>query len=64
MERVKLFKGVSNEVHELEREINAWLEESKARIISVTGNIAPQGDGGSSFATSDIFVMITYEAAS
>ncbi len=63
MERVKLFKGVSIEIRALEDEINEWLAESKARIISVTGNIAPQSGGGGTFQSSDILVIVTYEPA-
>ncbi len=61
MEQVKLFKGVEMELRALEDEINTWLKESGARVISVTGNIAPQSSTGGSFTTSDILVIITYE---
>ena len=64
MEQVKLFKGVEMEIRALEDEINEWLKESSARVISVTGNIAPQSGGGGSFHTSDILVVITYELPS
>lgn len=69
MQQVKLFKGVENEVDSLEKEINDWLSRSGAKVISVTGNIAPQsakrdsagGLGKSSFAPSDLFVIVLYE---
>ena len=62
MQRVRLFKGVEMEMLELEQSINQWLEESKARIISVAGNIAPHASGSSGFGSSDILVIVTYEA--
>lgn len=69
MQQVKLFKGVENEIGPLEKEINDWLSRSGARVISLTGNIAPQsmkseGGGGlgkSSFAPSDVLVIMLYE---
>jgi hypothetical protein len=41
-QQVKLFKGIESEVQPLENEINAWIRKSRARVISITGNIAPQ----------------------
>ncbi len=61
MEKIKLFKGVEIELQALEDQINEWLQESGARVISVTGNIAPQSSTGGSFTTSDILVIVTYE---
>ncbi len=61
MEQIRLFKGVEMELRALEDEINEWLRESGARVISVTGNIAPQASTGGSFTTSDILVIVTYE---
>ena len=71
MQQVKLFKSVENEVETLEKEINEWLSRSGARVVSLTGNIAPQSmkpDGGgglgkSSFAPSDVLVVVLYETA-
>ena len=50
----------------LEEEINEWLAESGAKVVQMTGNIAPQtpsntGMGGSSFSSSDVLVLIVYE---
>ena len=64
MEQVKLFKGVEIELQALEDEINVWIKESGARVISLSGNIAPQSEGGGTFQTSDILVIITYEIKS
>lgn len=70
MKKVKFFKGIENELNALENEITEWLIESGADILSVTGNIAPQsGEGGgggglmgqTSFASSDVLVVILYE---
>ncbi len=69
MHQIKMFKGLENEVAEMERKINDWLRESGARVLSVTGNIASQslkaetaaslGQGG--FPPSDVLVILTYE---
>ena len=73
MQQVKLFKGVENEVAALEKEVNHWIRQSGARIVSITGNIAPQSEsggttsgslGGSQFASSDVLLIILYESAS
>ncbi|MCX7428187.1 MAG: hypothetical protein NTW96_21480 [Planctomycetia bacterium] len=73
MQQVKLFKGVENDVSGLEKEVNNWIRQSGARIVSVTGNIAPQSGsagsvsgslGGSQFAASDVLLIILYDAAS
>lgn len=69
MQQVKLFKGVENEVGALEREINDWLSRSAVKVVSLTGNIAPQSvkpDGGGglgkgSFSPSDVLVIVLYE---
>ena len=66
MQKVKLFKTIESELLNLEKEINDWIKDSGARIISVTGNIAPQTGGSSStpmgsFSASDVLVVIMYE---
>ena len=67
MQKVKLFKSIESELPALQKEINAWIKASGARIISISGNIAPQtsataSHGGlSSFSASDILVIVLYE---
>lgn len=64
MQRVKIFKSVEVELGVLEAEMNAWIESSGARIISITGNIAPQSLGAAeakSFDASDVLVIVLYE---
>ena len=70
VQQVKLFKGIESEVSALEAEVNAWIRESGAKIISVTGNVAPQsnlpdGKGGtmgrSLYPPSDILLVVLYE---
>ena len=68
MQLVKLFKGVETEARKLEQEINDWIESSGARVIQVSGNIAPQtigagksGSGTRVFDASDLFVVVLYE---
>lgn len=66
MQQVKIFKVLETEVDSLERDINKWLAESDARIVNITGNLAPQtprSHPNSRETPSDVFVMITYEVA-
>lgn len=66
MQRVKLFKGVVNELEQLEHDINHWLATQKVKLVSMTGNIAPQTPtheiGLETFPSSDILVIVLYEA--
>ena len=72
MQRVKLFTGLENDVQAVEDEINAWLEKTGAKVLTISGNIAPQSQVTSkspglavervAFAPSDVFVMVLYEA--
>jgi hypothetical protein len=65
MQQVKLFKSIESELEDLQKAINEWIKESGAKIISITGNIAPQtGHGGgpmNTFASSDVLVVVLYE---
>lgn len=65
MRLIKLFRSIGSEVPALEEEINNWIRESGARVVSVMGNIAPQASTSSSisgsFSGSDILVIIVYE---
>lgn len=69
MQQLKLFKGLESEISGLESEVNAWIRDSGARVLSVTGNIAPQSESpdkkggglGSGFAPSDIVLVVLYE---
>lgn len=64
MQQVKLFKSVEAEVSALEAEVNNWICDSEARIVSVSGNIAPQSgktSGGSGYVPSDILLIVVYE---
>lgn len=66
MQKVKLFKSIESELLSLENEINDWVKSTGARLISVTGNIAPQSGSGSgaplgSFSASDVLVVVMYE---
>ena len=66
MRKIKLFKGVENELTELEAEINQFLESSGVELISVSGNISPQTHfptSSDTFSTSDVLIILTYEAS-
>lgn len=64
MQKVKFFKSIESELLSLEDEINGWLQKSGAKLISVTGNIAPQTGSNAnlgSFSASDVLVIVVYE---
>ncbi len=65
MRQLKIFKSIESELWNMEKEINTWIQETGAQVVSVTGNIAPQTGGGSShgFASSDVLVIVVYEPA-
>lgn len=65
MQQVKIFKSVDNELGDMEVQINRWIAESKAKILSIHGNIAPQaGKHGiqGSFSAADVLIIVLYEA--
>ncbi len=73
MQQVKLFKGLESDVTTLEGEVNAWIRQSGARVVSITGNIAPQstkpgatagGLGQGQFSPSDVVLIVLYETPS
>ncbi len=64
MQQVKIFEVLENDLKALEDEINAWLRESGARIISITGNIAPQSTTSQPKARpapSEVLLVVLYE---
>jgi len=72
MQQVKLFKGLESELGALENEVNRWLRQRCARVISISGNIAPQtfnpeaqGGGLSKtvFSPSDVLLVVLCEVA-
>ncbi len=65
MQQVKIFKSIESEITTLEEDINAWIKETGAKNLQISGNIAPQteaGPGMGSFSSSDILITILYEA--
>lgn len=75
MLQVKLFSGQEDAKAELEAEVNTWIAESGAEIVSIAGNMSPQtllpttdanstlsgsGSPARRFAPSDILVVVTY----
>ena len=78
MQQIKIFKGVEHELANLERDINAWLKSSKAKVLHIFGNMAPQTlqsigttpqllgqerGAAKSFGASDVLIVVLYEAA-
>ena len=69
VQQVKLFKTIEGELSVLEKEFNDWVRQSDVRILSVTGNIAPQSGGESNkrngrFTPSDVLLVVLYETDS
>ena len=71
MRKVKIFKSLENDIARLEVEVNEWIAQSGAEIISLTGNMAPQSErtgastgglGDSRYPPSDIVLIVLYEA--
>lgn len=64
MQQVKIFECRENEIADMETEINQWLQESGATILSITGNIAPQSTTShpkARPAPSDVLLIVLYE---
>jgi len=69
MHQVKIFKGVETEVAQLEQQINDWIRHSGARVVSITGNIAPQTGElpeearptKAAYGPSDVLVIVLWE---
>ncbi|MFP4056350.1 MAG: hypothetical protein ACLF0G_05740 [Candidatus Brocadiia bacterium] len=70
MRKVKLFKSVEIELDSLEQQINTWIEQAGAKVVSITGNIAPQSLapesktatlGTGTVASSDVLIVVVYE---
>jgi len=61
---------VESDVGSLENEVNAWIRQCGVRVVSVTGNIAPQSEasgpsasglGQGRFVPSDVVLIVLYE---
>jgi len=42
MQQIKTFIGREDHTSELDDAVNTWIAESGVKVISITGNIAPQ----------------------
>ena len=75
MHQIKLFRGYENDLAAIETEVNTWLASSKARVVQMFGNVAPQSQrtesgnilgaertGGRGFIASDVFLAVLYES--
>lgn len=70
MQQIKIFIDTEARVEDLEETVNSWLKESGARVVNMFGNIAPQtttldskGQSlGRNYASSDLFLVVVYEA--
>jgi uncharacterized phosphosugar-binding protein len=69
VQQVKIFKSLESDIAELESDINTWIRQSGAKIVAITGNIAPQSQpasdktGGlskSPFPPSDVVIIVVY----
>ena len=65
MQRVKLFKGLEDDVEFLEKKVNEWAESEGVKILQIS-SYNPSAKTGSSLqtnvtASSDILVTVLYE---
>ncbi len=72
MQQVKIFKSVETNLDDLEQEINDWIRQSGAKVLSIHGNIAPQSGVSdtkqlslqqTTGTSSDVLILVLYEAA-
>ena len=76
MHQIRIFSGLEGDSQKLAKDVNDWLRESKAKVVNIFGNIAPQSalevhehgriagaDAGPSrrFASSDIMLVVVYD---
>jgi hypothetical protein len=69
MQRIKVFKALETEAEMLERQVNDWLAKSGAKVLQISGNIAPQSEGGggrtgglaNTGGASDVLLIVLYE---
>ena len=70
MQQIKIFKALEHDLTALETRINEWLRESGARVLQISGNIAPQTEHPRNEAASftkavypcsDVVVFVLYE---
>jgi len=69
MYQVKIFKGLESNLPGLEKEVNAWLAETNARVTQIFGNLAPlsgeRNEGNSlaayPYVASDVMLVVLYE---
>lgn len=70
MHQIKIFKTLETDVGQLEKQVNAWLAESKVRVINMFGNIAPESPTPDESAPaiskgphppSDVLLVVLYE---
>jgi len=69
MHQIKIFKGLESNLALLEKEVNAWLAESGARVVQMFGNLAAQSGQRNEtnslaaypYVASDVLLVILYE---
>jgi hypothetical protein len=73
MHQIKIFKGLENDIGNLEAEVNRWLAQSKVGVIQMFGNLAPQstsagsarsGLSGAAIPPSDVLLIVLYDELS
>jgi hypothetical protein len=71
MAQIKIFKGLESNLEGLEKQVNAWLDDSRIKVLQAFGNMAPQtlpSDtritstlGQPQHVSSDVFLVFLYE---
>jgi hypothetical protein len=72
MHQIKIFKGLESNLGALEKDVNAWLAESGARVVQMFGNLAAQSGQRNEtnslaaypYVASDVLLVVLYEARS
>lgn len=66
MRLIKIFKGNEEQTDELQQEVNNWITSTGAKLLDITGNIAPQSPMSHPNARpmpSDVLLIATYQPA-
>ena len=76
MHQIRIFTGIEGDTARLAKDVNDWLKSSKAKVVNIFGNIAPQSpleksetsklmgaeySSARRFAPSDVMLVVVFE---
>jgi ABC-type glycerol-3-phosphate transport system substrate-binding protein len=69
MHQIKIFKTLEYDYEAMEKQINDWLAKTGVKVLSISGNIAPQSETGAKMGAgsasggspSDMVLFLLYE---